>query len=67
MERIWKPEGLKVSANQTRMRLLWLNDGSRIRQRPEKTNHVRAYGFVHIKVRDGRPVRLLTSIVWYTR
>ena len=46
---------------------LWLNDGSCVRLRPERRNHVRAYDFVHIRTRDGRAVRLLTIIDEYTR
>ncbi len=46
---------------------MWLNDGSCIRLRPERPNHVWAYDFVLIRTHDGRPVRLLTLIDEYTR
>ncbi|SFG13750.1 Integrase core domain-containing protein [Palleronia marisminoris] len=40
VERIWRREGLKVSQKQPRKARLWLNDGSCIRLRPERPNHV---------------------------
>ncbi len=67
VERIWRREGLKVPARQPRRGRLWLNDGSCVRPRPEGRNHVWAYDFVHIRTRNGSPVRLLTVIDEYTR
>ncbi len=52
---------------QPRRARLWLNDGSCIRLRPERANHVWAYGFVLVRTQDGRAVRLLTVIDEYTR
>ncbi len=66
-ERIWRREGLKVPGKQPRRARLWLNDGSCIRLRPERANHVWAYGFVLVRTQDGRAVRLLTVIDEYTR
>ena len=40
VERIWKREGLKVPNKQPKRRRLWLNDGSCVRLRPERPNHV---------------------------
>ena len=37
---IWRREGLKVPAKQKPRGRLWLNDGSCVRLRPEKPNHV---------------------------
>ena len=67
VERIWRREGLKVPARQPRRGRLWLNDGSCVRLRPERKNHVWACGFVRIRTRDGKAVRLLTVIDEYTR
>ena len=67
VERIWRREGLRVPARQPRRGRLWLNDGSCVRLRPEGRNHVWAYDFVHIRTRNGRPVRLLTVIDENTR
>ena len=44
-----------------------MNDGSCIRLRPERPDHVWAYDFVSERTRDGRAVRLLTVIDEYTR
>ena len=40
VERIWRLEGLKVPARQPKRSRLWLNDGSCVRLRPERANHV---------------------------
>ena len=59
VERIWRCEGLKVPARQPKRGRLWLNDGSCVRLRPERANHVWAYDFVEDRTRDGRKIRLL--------
>ena len=61
-----------MPARQPKRGRLWPNDGSCIRLRPERRNHVWAYDFVHIRTRNGRtrngrPARLLTVIDEYTR
>ncbi|EPX87796.1 HTH-like domain protein, partial [Rubellimicrobium thermophilum DSM 16684] len=40
VEQIWRREGLKVPAKQSKKGRLWLNDGSCVRLRPERPNHV---------------------------
>jgi putative transposase len=40
VERIWRREGLKVPKKQPKRGRLWLNDGSCLRLRPERPNHV---------------------------
>ena len=40
VERIWRQEGLKVPQKQPKRKRLWLTDGSCIRLRPERRNHV---------------------------
>ena len=40
VQRIWRREGLKVPKKQKPRGRLWLNDGSCIRLRPERRNHV---------------------------
>ena len=67
VERIWRREGLKVPQKQPKRGRLWLNDGSCIRLRPERPNHVWAYDFVMDRTRDGRAVRMLAVIDEYTR
>lgn len=65
--RIWRREGLKIPAKQRPRRRLWLNDGSCIRLRPERRNHVWSYDFVETQTHDGRKVRLMTLIDEFTR
>ncbi len=43
---IWRCEGLKIPKKQRPRGRLWLNDGSCIRLRPERRNHVWSYDFV---------------------
>jgi len=65
--RIWRREGLKVPTKQPKRRRLWLNDGSCIRLRPSRRNHVWAYDFVQDRTHDGRTFRMLTVIDEFTR
>jgi putative transposase len=67
VERIWRQEGLKVPARQPKRGRLWLNDGSCIRLRPERPNHVWAYDFVEDRTRDGRKFRMLCVVDEFTR
>ena len=67
IERLWRREGLKVPKKQPKRGRLWLNDGSCVRLRPERKDHVWAYDFVHERTHDGRAVRLLTIVDEYTR
>src|SRR5256885_8292756 len=46
VQRIWRREGLKVPAKQRARGRLWLEDGSCVRLRPERANHVWSYDFV---------------------
>lgn len=67
VERIWRLEGLKVPAKQPKRGRLWLNDGSCIRLRPERRNHVWSYDFVEDRTHDGRKIRILNVIDEFTR
>ena len=62
VERIWRREGLKVPARQPKRSRLWLNDGSCVRLRPERPNHVWSYDFMETRTHDGRKVRMLNVI-----
>ena len=62
VERIWRREGLKVPSKQTKKGRLWLNDGSCIRLRPERRNHVWSYDFVEAQTHDGRKFRMLIRL-----
>ena len=65
--RIWRREGLKVPGKQPKRRRLWLADGSCIRLRPERPNHVWAYDFVEDRTCDGRKYRMLNIVDEFTR
>jgi putative transposase len=67
VQRIWRREGLKVPQKQRPRRRLWWNDGSCIRLRPERANHVWSYDFVSAMTHDGRTLRMLVLIDEYTR
>ena len=67
VERIWREEGLKVPVKQPKRGRLWLTDGSCIRLRPERKDHVWNYDMALIRTADGRIVRILVIIDEYTR
>jgi putative transposase len=67
VERIWRREGLKVPQRQPKRGRLWLADGSCVRLRPERANHVWAYDFVEDRTRDGRKFRMLCVVDEFTR
>lgn len=67
VERIWKQEGLKVPQKQPKRGRLWLADGSCIRLRPERRNHVWSWDFVMDRTDDGRPIKILTLIDEFSR
>lgn len=67
VERIWRQEGLKVPKKQPQRGRLWLNDGSCIRLRPLRKDHVWSYDFVLIRTTEGEPLRILVIIDEFTR
>jgi transposase InsO family protein len=67
VERIWRREGLKVPRRQPKKGRLWLNDGSCLRLRPERPNHVWAYDFVQDRTHNGRKFRMLCVVDEFTR
>ena len=66
VERIWRREGLKVPAKQPKRGRLWLSDGSCLRLRAERPNHVWSYDFVEDRTHDGRKYRMLNVIDEFT-
>lgn len=62
VERIWRQEGLKVPAKQSKRGRLWLTDGSIVRLRPEFPKHVWSYDFMQDRTHNGRPFRILNLI-----
>jgi transposase InsO family protein len=67
VQRIWRQQGLKVPQKQPRRGRLWLNDGSCVRLRAERKDHVWSYDFVSGRTSDGLPLRFLTIIDEYSR
>jgi putative transposase len=67
VERIWRREGLKVPRRQPKRGRLWLNDGSCVRLRPARKDHVWAYDFVTGRTHDGRAFKMLTIVDEFTR
>ena len=66
VERIWRREGLQVPVRQPKRSRLWLGDGSCIRLRAERPNHVWSYDFVEDRTHDGRKYRVLNIIDEFT-
>jgi putative transposase len=66
VERIWRREGLKVPERRPKRGRLWLADGSCVRLRAERPNHVWSYDFVEDRTHDGRRYRMLNVVDEYT-
>jgi transposase InsO family protein len=66
VERIWRQEGLKVPQKQPKRGRLWLNDGSCIRLRAERRNHVWSCDFVEDRTHEGRKYRMLNVVDEFT-
>jgi putative transposase len=62
VERIWRREGLKVPSKQPKRGRLWLADGSCVRLRAERPNHVWSYDFVEDRTHEGRKYRMLNIV-----
>jgi putative transposase len=67
VERLWRQEGLRVPVKQPKRGRLWLADGSIVRRRAERRDHVWSYDFVFDRTVDGKPLRMLTIVDEYTR
>jgi transposase InsO family protein len=67
VERIWRREGPKVPPRQPRRGRPWLADGSRIRLRPERPDHVWSCDLVEDRTHDGRRFRMLDVPDEFTR
>lgn len=65
--RIWRSLGLKVPGKQKKRARIWDQEGSCLRLRPERPNHVWSYDFMIDRTYDGRTFRMLNIIDEYTR
>ena len=61
VQRIWRREGLKAPQKQRPRGRLWLNDGSCVRLRPERANHVWSYDFVSARTHEGENVAVIDA------
>jgi putative transposase len=67
VERLWREEGLQLPARHKKRRRLYHKDSSVIRLRPKYPNHIWSIDFVHDRLSNGRPYKLLTVLDEYTR
>lgn len=67
VERLWREEGLKLPDRHKRRKRLYHKDSSVIRLRPQYPNHIWSVDFVHDRLSNGRPYRMLTVLDEYTR
>jgi len=67
VEQIWREEGLQLPNRHKRRKRLYHHDASVIRLRPHYQNHVWSIDFVHDKLSNGRPYKMLTVLDEYTR
>jgi transposase InsO family protein len=67
VERIWREEGLQLPERHKKRKRLYHKDSSIIRLRPQHPNHIWSIDFVHDKLNNNRPYKMLTVIDEYTR
>lgn len=67
VQRIWTENGLKVPKKQRKRARLWDREGSCIRLRPERKNHVWSYDFMEDQTNNGRKFRIFNVIDEFTR
>jgi transposase InsO family protein len=67
VERLWREEGLQLPARHKRRKRLYHKDTSVIRLRPKYPKHIWSIDFVHDKLSNGQPYKMLTVLDEYTR
>jgi len=67
VERLWREEGLQLPQRHKKRKRLYHKDNSVIRLRPKFPNHIWSVDFVHDKLSNGRPYKMLTVLDEYTR
>jgi len=67
VERLWREEGLQLPARHKKRKRLYHKDSSIVRLRPTHQNHIWSIDFVHDKLSNGRPYKMLTVLDEYTR
>ena len=67
VERLWREEGLQLPKRHKKKKRLYHKDSSIIRLRPKHPNHIWSIDFVHDRLSNGRPYKMLTVLDEYTR
>ena len=67
VERLWREEGLQVPVRHNKRKRLYHHNASVIRLRPHSPNHIWSVDFVHDKLSNARPYKMLTVLDEYTR
>ena len=67
VERLWREEGVQLPKRHKKRKRLYHKDSSIIRLRPIHPNHIWSIDFVHDKLSNGRPYKMLTVLDEYTR
>jgi transposase InsO family protein len=67
VERLWREEGLQIPQRHRKLKCLYHKDSSVIRMRPKYQNHIWSIDFVHDKLANGRPYKMLTVLDEYSR
>jgi putative transposase len=67
VERLWREEGLQLPHRHKKCKRLYHHDASVIRLRPKYLNHIWSIDFVHDRLSNGRPYKMLTVLDEYTR
>ena len=67
IEWLWREEGLQLPQRHKKRKRLYHNDSSIIRLRPQHPNHIWSVDFVHDKLSNGRPYKMLTVLDEYSR
>jgi transposase InsO family protein len=67
VERLWREEGLQLPHRHKKRKRLYQHDASVIRLRPRYPNHIWSIDFVHDRLSNGRPYKMLTVLDEYTR
>ena len=67
VERLWREEGLQLPERHKKRKRLYHRDSSVIRLRPQYRNHIWSVDFVHDRLSNARPYKMLTVLDEYTR
>lgn len=67
VERLWREEGLQLPDRHQKRKRLYHKESSIIRFRPQYQNHIWSIDFVHDRLSNGRPYKMLTVLDEYTR